>query len=906
MHQVIEFFTKLFQHSDWLPQWKNGHWTAFHGWLYIISDIFIWLAYFSIPVLLLRYIRLKKNAAFIKLYIFFSLFILACGTTYLLNAVSFWFPFYRINGLFRFTTAVASWITVFYMIKYLPDTVSIRTARVYKKELDERLKMENKLKESEGQIQTIYKNAPEAIIAVTSKGYIVKWNPAAEQMFGWKEEEVLGKVLNELVVPQGLRQFYIDEMKGFLKTGQSLILNRTTLQTVLHKNGHLIKVEFNVSPVEIKDDFLFIGFVRDVTEIKSAELALKESEERYRLLTTEVSDYAIIMLSPEGNIDSWNEGVQKITGYTQIEISGKHLSIFYTAEAIERNEPGEDLLIVNKAGRIENEGWRVRKDGTLFWANVVLTALKRDGKIIGYSMISKDITERKSEEERIRLINSSLEQRVKERTEELEHSEKKYRKLFENSPMPMWVLEHPSLKFVDVNDAAIQHYGYSREEFLSMTAVDIRPDEEKDRFIKLDRSAANGIMKAGTWKHIKKDKSIIHVEISSHELNIDNKMARLVLSIDVTERNKAEERLELALEAGKIGIWELDMLQDIAIRNARHDQIFGYEEMLPDWGMVRFLDHVYSDDLEKVQLAFKAALETGSLAIETRIYHTDDTIHWINATAKMMIDQPENPFRMLGTIIDITELKNAEERILLLNNDLEKRVQSRTRELHAANKELESFTYSVSHDLRAPLRAIHGYTQILNESYNERLDNEGKRMLGRVIFNTSKMNTLIDDLLEFSKLGKASLKRQNSDITKIAREVVDDLCASSEHLKEHIILNDLGFANVDKVIIRHVYANLVLNAIKYSSKKEHPLIEIGIAETKRGSAFFVKDNGAGFDMSYYSKLFGVFQRLHRKEDFEGTGVGLAIVQKIITKHQGEVWAEAVENEGATFFFTIGK
>lgn len=906
MNQVIEFFTKLFQHSDWLPQWKSGYWSSFHGWLNIISDIFISLAYFSIPVLLFKYIKQKKNAAFIKLYIFFSLLIVASGTTYLLNAVSFWFPFYRINTFFCFTTAFASWVTVFYMIKYLPDTVSLRTARVYKKELDERLKIETKLRESESQIQTIYKNAPDAIVAVTSKGTIVKWNPAAEKMFGWKEEEVLGKVLNELLVPEDLRQLYIDEMKGFLRSGQSLILNKTTLQTVVHKNGYLLKVEFNVSPVEIKDDFLFIGFVRDVTESKSAELALKESEERYRLLTTEVSDYAIMMLSPEGNIDSWNEGVEMITGYTEKEISGRNFSIFYTQDAIDRNEPAEYLLTVNKTGRTENNGWRVKKDGTLFWANVVLTVLKRDGKIIGYSKICKDITRQKSDEESIRLINSSLETRVKERTEELEQSEKKYRQLFENSPMPMWVLELPSLRFVDVNEATIQHYGYSREEFLSMSAVDIRPDEEKSRFINLDRSVNKGIMNAGIWKHIRKDKSMIYVEISSHELNINNKEARLVLSVDVTKRKKAEERLELALEAGKIGIWELDMLQDIAIRNARHDHIFGYEDILPDWGMDRFLSQVHVDDLVNVQEAFKNALESGSLHVETRIYHPDNSIHWISATGKMMADQPENPFRMLGTIIDITELKNVEERILLLNNDLEKRVQIRTRELHAANKELESFTYSVSHDLRAPLRAIHGYTQILNETYNDQLNNEGKRMLSRVVFNTKKMNALIDDLLEFSKLGKASLAREKCDITKIALEVVNEISASSEHVREIITLRNLGFANVDKIILRHVFENLLSNAIKYSSKKEHPLIEIGVTETKKGTAFFVKDNGVGFDMKYYYKLFGVFQRLHRKEDFEGTGVGLAIVQKIVTKHQGEVWAEAVENEGATFFFTIGK
>ncbi|HZB13109.1 MAG TPA: PAS domain S-box protein, partial [Chryseolinea sp.] len=766
MNQVIEFFTKLFDYADWPPRWHCGKWSEFHGWLYIASDLLIWSAYFTIPLVIIKYISRKSDAEFVKLYFLFAAFILACGATHFLDAVSFWFPLYRLNALVRFITGILSWVTVFYIVRYLPLAFSLRSQKALQAEIEQRKAVELELRKSEEQVAAIFNNAPDAVTVITSKGNVVRWNPAAEKMFGWKAEEIVGKVLNEVVVPEELRAGFINEMKQFLKTGESKALNRTIIQKVLRKDNSLFEVEFSAAPIKVQDDFLFIGFVRDATEKRRAEEALRVSTERYRLLTSEVYDFAIMMLTPEGNISSWNGGAQKIIGYNEDEILGKNFSIFYTSEAKKENFPIEELGIVSKEGRFENEGWRVKKDGSLFWANVVITALKSNGEIIGYSKITRDITERKKAEEEIKLLNSSLEQRVIERTEELQQSESKYRQLFENSPMPMWVLEASNLRFIDVNEAAIIHYGYSREEFLSMTAVDIRPDDEKQRFINFDRSNQKGILQSGIWKHLKKDRSIIYVQVSSHELNINNKAARLVLSIDVTERRKAEERLDIALEAGKIGIWELDMLKDVSVRNARHDQIFGYEQPIDRWGMKNFLAHIHPDDLVNVQKAIENSLIGGSLYVETRIQLGTKAVRWIIATGKIMQDNVENPFKMLGTVTDITELKIAEERIRMLNNDLEQRVQQRTRELHSANKELESFSYSVSHDLRAPLRAIHGYSQLLNENYTASLDDEGRRMLGRVMHNTKKMGQLIDDLLEFSRLGKSALKKEEINFTE--------------------------------------------------------------------------------------------------------------------------------------------
>ncbi len=903
MNQIADFFSKLFDYSDWPPRWHCGKWTEFHGWFYIISDLLIWSAYFTLPLVIIKYITRRSDAQFIKLYFLFAAFILACGATHFLDAVTFWYPVYRLNGLVRFITGVISWVTVFYIIRYLPIAFSLRSQNELENEIDQRKKVENELRDSEKQVQAILKNAPDPVIVFNDKGLIKKWNPAAESMFGFAEDEVAEQSISSILL--------LENAKGVEISGRETLLSRDFLneagkviiEKVARRDGEIIEIEINVSPVKIKNEEWYIAFLRDITVKRKAEESLRASEERYRLLISEVYDYSIIMLSPEGYISSWNEGAQRIKGYAGHEVIGKHFSIFYPNENKEINFPQEELLIAGKEGRFENEGWRLRKDGALFWANVVITALKKDGEIIGFSKITRDISERKEAEEEIKLLNTSLEQRVIARTNELQQSEKKYRKLFENSPLPMWVIGLPSLNFLDVNEAAIIHYGYARNEFLSMTAIDIRPDDEKQRYLQFDHSSTNGLSYGGTWKHLKKDGSVIYVDINSHEMNIGESKGRLILSQDITERKKAEERLDFALEAGQIGIWELDLQTDTSVRNLQYDQIFGYSEMISEWGMKKFLAHLHPDDLETVQKSFNEALSTQSWLIETRIIWPDQSVHWVIINGKIIGDSKPAPLKMLGTIIEITKRKTVEEEVRLLNNELEERVKLRTRELYAANKELESFSYSVSHDLRAPLRAIAGYSQILLEDYNNQLDEEGAKLLDRVMLNAKKMGHLIDDLLEFSRLGKKALNKTAIDLDKILSEIINDQLLSYKY--HHIVkIGKLGTAIADEVTIQVVLQNIMQNAFKYSAKKEQPLVEIGVMETVKGTTYFVRDNGVGFDMTYYDKLFGVFQRLHRQEEFEGTGVGLAIVQRIILRHNGQVWAESVVDQGTTFYFTL--
>jgi len=262
---------------------------------------------------------------------------------------------------------------------------------------------------------------------------------------------------------------------------------------------------------------------------------------------------------------------------------------------------------------------------------------------------------------------------------------------------------------------------------------------------------------------------------------------------------------------------------------------------------------------------------------------------------------------ILTILYDVTESKQAEAAIRQLNADLAKQAT----QLETANKELEAFSYSVSHDLRAPLRAIDGFSRVLEEKYSAQLPPEGLRFLGLVRDNAKRMGQLIDDLLAFSRLGRMAMHAQPVDMSALVREVLADLSREQNGSPVDIVVGDLPPCLGDASLLNQVWMNLLSNALKFTSKRENPRIEIGVlpppqrqANDAMGPVYFVRDNGAGFDMRYANKLFGVFQRLHRVSEFDGTGVGLAIVQRVIQRHGGRIWAEGAVGHGATFFFTL--
>ena len=366
----------------------------------------------------------------------------------------------------------------------------------------------------------------------------------------------------------------------------------------------------------------------------------------------------------------------------------------------------------------------------------------------------------------------------------LRESEARYRGLFEANPHPMWIYDLETLAFLAVNDAAVAHYGYSRDQFLAMTIKDIRPSEDVRRLLENVAQVRQGLDEAGVWRHRRRDGSIIEVEITSHTLEQGGRPAELVLAHDITARRQAE-----------------------------------------------------------------AAMRQ-------------------------------------------------------LNATLEQRVEQRTAQLEAVNRELEAFCYSVSHDLRAPLRAIDGFSAILLESYSPQFDAEGQRICRIIVENSRKMAQLIDHLLALSRFGRVSLELTSVDMRTLAQEVFTDLTVGQDASAIQFRLGELPPAQGDSTLLRQVWSNLLGNALKFSALKEHPCIEVEGRLDQGEVRYAVRDNGAGFDMRYSDKLFGVFQRLHSVREFPGSGVGLAIVERIVRRHGGAVWAEGTPGVGAVFYFTL--
>ena len=276
----------------------------------------------------------------------------------------------------------------------------------------------------------------------------------------------------------------------------------------------------------------------------------------------------------------------------------------------------------------------------------------------------------------------------------------------------------------------------------------------------------------------------------------------------------------------------------------------------------------------------------------------------LKAGAKDFVSKPFDLGEVLIRVYNMLEVRLLHLEIKRLYNQVEERVAQRTAELEESNKELEAFSYSVSHDLRAPLRALDGFSQAMLNDFGPQLPDEGQRYLKTIRYSAQQMSALIDALLEFSRFNRQELNKQTMDTSKLVHNALDELGFPWQERQVEILVGDLPVSSGDPVLLKQVWINLLSNALKYTNNRQKAEIEIGSTKVNGTEAFFVRDNGTGFDMRYADKLFGVFERLHRMEDYEGTGVGLAIVQRVIHRHGGRVWADAALDRGATFHFTL--
>ena len=769
----------------------HGHcffWQPGILWLHVISDSAIALAYFSIPVTLLYFVKNRKGLGISGLVMMFGAFILACGASHAMAVWDLWHSTYRLEGLIKAVTAGLSIATAIATVRLIPTARKIATPAEMERmnaeleaEIEARKEAERQLKDlmgreradSENRLRSYFEAAAQAIVAVGADGTIHLVNRRTEEMFGYTREELLGQKLR-MLLPERVRDIHAQHRAGYFAEPRIRTMGSGMNLTGRRKDGTEFPVEIGLGYTQTEDGMLALGLVSDITERQRVEDQLVHANAELRAREAQLHSYieaasqAIVAVDAGGRIQLVNGRTEEMFGYTREELLGQDLEMLlpdryrgvhaghragYFAEPHVRTMGiGLDLV-----GR--------RKDGTEFPVEIGLGYARSAEGMQALGMIS-DATERKRIENELVRANSEL--RVRESLT---------RAYLEAVSQPIVAVGSDG-KIQLVNAHLEKMFGYAHHELLGQSLEILLPERYRGSHTSL----------RGTYFEAPR-------------------VRHMGIGMDLVGQRK--DGTELPLEIG--------------------------------------LGHVQTEE--------------GTL--------------------------------VLGLVIDITERKRIESELARVNTELSR-----------SNAELAQFAYVASHDLQEPLRMITGYLQLLERRYKTQLNEEAREFIDYAVDGALRMKNLIQDLLRLSRAGTQSMNFREVEISSLVDAACANLQLAIEESGAELTVDPLPKLTVDAGLLTQVFQNLIGNALKFHAAGAPPHIHVSASDAPAGWVFSVRDNGIGIEPQHYERIFRIFERLHGADQYGGSGVGLAITQRIVERHSGRIWVESKAGEGSTFCFSL--
>jgi PAS domain S-box-containing protein len=734
----------------------------------------------------------------------------------------------------------------------------------------------------------LFRNSVDGMLLTRPDGTILAANPAACALFGYTEGELVALGAAGVVDPGDARMAPLQALRmatGFA-AGELSLRRKDGTSFEAHLSSRIFTDPGGRQCTSM--------IVRDITDQKRNEQTLRDSESRFRSFTQSSSDW-YWETDAQHRFTFFSGGAEGFSGIPaeryigsrRGEVPGREWPPAQLAAynaIIESYRPFDDFEYGRTDGRGEKR-WASLRGRPVF---------DEGGRFGGYRGTGLDVTGRKRAEENMRRFRAAL----------------------DVSPDLVVLIDPVAMRYVDANEAAIRVLGYSREELLSMGPQDIfsvSRDALAEAYRRLISGDLGGTTTTGVYRC--KDGSMLPMEANRRAVPSGDGYIIVSVARDIRQRLLDEEALRASetryrsmVAALAEGIIVRDVSGAIVDCNASAERILGkpLEQMRggnyadPDWEICKEDGSPLPDDERPSWKAIRTGQGQSNVVLSHR--KPDGTVLWLSLNAQPLFDASgDSVIGAVTTLTDVSERKRAEEEIRRINADLEARVAARTTELEVANRDLQSFSYSVSHDLRAPIRAIGSHAKLLMLGEPEPQSEERLRRFHAIERNAGLMSNLVDALLNLSRVNRKTIQRAQVDMAALARSVVADL--QPEYPAAAVTVQDLPQGEGDPALVRQVFANLVSNSLKFSSRVEKP--EITVGWDAACGCWFVRDNGAGFDMQFARKLFGAFERAHGADEFEGTGIGLAIVHRILERHGGTISAEGAEGKGATFYFTLG-